>query len=205
MSGEFVFLDIETTGLEPAGGIILEVGVIVTDSTLEHVRAMEQFIVPHSDEDMRLSATDDFVKKMHTKSGLFDHVKAVRVGAEDRVRLRMEHDGVDHMWAAQQVVSNAICTFLDSLVLDKESLCGSSVHFDREWLKYHMPRVLDRFSYRNTDVSSLLEVIRRRWGHEAARSVVVSRGRHRAIEDLQDTIATLRNALDFLADPPQKK
>lgn len=201
MSGRFTFVDIETTGLEPAGGVVLEVGIIVMDSDLEHVVAMEQFIVPHSDEDMVFGA-NDYVMKMHEKSGLFEHIKAMRVGTEDHIERMMEMKGVDRFWAAQQAISEQVTTFLDSLGVKNEPLCGSSVHFDRKWLEYHMPRILDRFSYRNIDVSSFLETIRLHWGVDQVHEVVVNRGRHRSVDDLQDTIATLKNALAFLADPP---
>lgn len=71
-------------------------------------------------------------------------------------------------------------------------LAGSTVGFDRRWLKEHMPKLEALFSYRSVDCSSLTELAKR-W----APSVYEARPRaehaaHRALADVRESISLLR-------------
>ena len=72
-------------------------------------------------------------------------------------------------------------------------MCGSSVHFDRSFLAESMPTVVNHFSHRNIDVSSVKELCRRlnpelfeklEWATTPTKA-------HRAIDDCMDTIGEL--------------
>ena len=79
-------------------------------------------------------------------------------------------------------------------VSKNEPLCGSSVQFDRAWLDMWMPEVINQFSHRNIDISTLKELCRRYNPSLYAKldDEVPPRKLHRALPDLDDTIAEFK-------------
>ncbi len=76
-------------------------------------------------------------------------------------------------------------------------MVGSSIHFDRErFLRQHMPKLNRIFHYRNIDVSSQLEVMKKRHParfEQLRRSLdEYNKSSHRTLDDLHDTINSLR-------------
>lgn len=70
-------------------------------------------------------------------------------------------------------------------------LAGSTVSFDRRWLKQHMPALEGLFSYRSIDVSTITELAKR-----FAPAVYAARPKagaaHRALTDVRESINYLR-------------
>ena len=62
------------TGLDPARDVIVEIATIVTDDALEIVAEGPDLVV-HQPDDV-LALMDDFVRDMHTRSGLLEAIKA---------------------------------------------------------------------------------------------------------------------------------
>jgi oligoribonuclease len=75
-------------------------------------------------------------------------------------------------------------------LVGRSPLCGNSVCFDRRFLIRHMPKLEACFHYRNVDVSSIKELARR-WRPEVVEKVAKA-SRHRALDDLRESIAELR-------------
>src|SRR5260221_4913960 len=73
-----VWIDLEMTGLDIERHVIVEIACLVTDSELELVDDGIDIVV-HQDADA-LAGMDDFVRKMHTKSGLLPQIEASTVG-----------------------------------------------------------------------------------------------------------------------------
>jgi oligoribonuclease len=69
-------------------------------------------------------------------------------------------------------------------------MCGNSICQDRRFLARLMPRLEAYFHYRNLDVSTLKELVRR-WKPEIAKGLV-KRGKHEALADIYESIAELR-------------
>ncbi len=82
--------------------------------------------------------------------------------------------------------------FIDRSGAAGSPMCGASVHFDRALLRRRAPSLHDVFHYRNFDVSSL------RMAAELAGLEVPERkrGLHRALPDLEDSIALALACLD---------
>jgi oligoribonuclease len=80
-------------------------------------------------------------------------------------------------------------------------LAGNSVHMDRLFLSKYMPGITDHVHYRIVDISSLSELCQR-WlpGVEARRPHHASA--HRALGDVQASIATLIHYRKFMFVPP---
>lgn len=183
MTGDdrLVFIDVETTGLIPSEGLILEVGVIITDLNLIQKDVFQQAIwdSPSYDKHVTQATLDEFVWNMHTSSGLI--AEATSEG------LPME------------AVEDELGEWLEGYGIGKdEPMVGSSVQFDRMWLEMHMPSVFELFSYRNIDISSIKELCRRYNPPVYARldEVTHPKKAHRVIPDLEDSI----NELVFYRD-----
>lgn len=140
----FIGIDIETTGLDPETGHILEVGVVLFDHELEEQASTRLLCV--DPVGVKLCAErdlDPFILEMHSRSGLLDEINEAEWDAQE---------AAESYAAAVNVVAS-----WHEMLGGKQPMLGSSVHFDRAWLKVHMPELEALFSHRNIDASSLRE------------------------------------------------
>jgi oligoribonuclease len=85
----------------------------------------------------------------------------------------------------------AALAFLERHVPANNSpMCGNSICQDRRFLARWMPRLEGHFHYRNLDVSTLKELVRR-WKPELAKGFS-KEGRHEAMADILESIAELK-------------
>ena len=169
-----VFIDLETTGLRPVNDIILEVGVVVTDEELNEIQA-DSWLVDPSSRSHALQRADSHVVEMHTKSGLL----AALQSAEEKT------PGLPKPWVVAAEVAQFIRDFAGE---ELTPMAGSSVHFDRSFIASNMPTLLDSFTHRNIDVSSIKE-LSKLWGTPYVPSGAIV---HRALPDIRNTIEELR-------------
>jgi oligoribonuclease len=174
----FVFVDIETTGLDHLTDLILEVGIVITDSDLQLIDMYDVQIWESPTYDRKWESVDAFVRNMHDKSGLYDQCRAEGLIPTD--------------------AENLLYEWLDGHGVRNVPLAGSSVHFDRSFLYEDMPKLHSVFGYRNIDVSSIKELCRRVNPDLLAKldSHTTRKEHHRAVDDCQDTIGELRFYLD---------
>lgn len=164
-----LWVDIETTGLDPHSGRILELGLRITDSQLNTLSEASWVVYFPRPE---LSNLSDFILELHTKNGLlFEAMKA------DRTEQEVEH-------AAESWVFTHM-----PLAAEKPPMAGSTVSFDRRWLEEHMPRVNAVAHYRSLDVSSI-KLAARIWSPDLKH--FEDRETHRSMPDIEDSIAELR-------------
>jgi len=158
----------EMTGLSPENDRIIEVALIVTDANLVTVAQAPVWVV-HQD-DAVLDAMDSWNQGTHGKSGLIAKVKASTL-------------------AEAEVEAQALA-FLAQHVPPKTSpMCGNSICQDRRFLARWMPALEDFFHYRNLDVSTLKELVRR-WKPELSKGIP-KEGRHEALADVCESIQEL--------------
>jgi len=69
-------------------------------------------------------------------------------------------------------------------------MCGNSICQDRRFLARWMPQLESWFHYRNLDVSTLKELVRR-WKPEAAKGFA-KEGKHEALADILESIEELK-------------
>ena len=72
----------------------------------------------------------------------------------------------------------------------RSPLCGNTISHDRRFLRRYMPKLDAFFHYRNVDVSSIKELIKR-WNPELLEGFRKSGG-HRAMEDVLESIEELK-------------
>lgn len=169
----FLWIDLETTGLDERKGEILEAALVVTDNDLNELHAQD-WVFPFEGE---TCPVDDFVRKMHTTNGLWAECKAL-VGAAPFAEARRK--GAEELLAVMRRFTERGTT----------PIAGSTIAFDKAWLKEHMPAVAAHFSHRNLDVSVLGELAAR-WAPEVYAGRPKT-GAHRALADVRTSIAALR-------------
>ena len=164
-----VWLDMEMTGLEPDTDRIIEIAVVVTNSTLEKVVEGPVLAIHQSDE--TLDEMDDWNKNTHGRSGLIERVRASTVTEAD---------------ATEQIRA-----FLGNYVPPgKSPMCGNSICQDRRFMARWMPELERFFHYRNLDVSTLKELCRR-W-QPAIYKGFQKRAMHTALADIHESIDELK-------------
>jgi oligoribonuclease len=166
-----VWLDLEMTGLDVEQHAIVEIACIVTDSELAPLDDGIDIVV-HQDADV-LERMDDFVRKMHTKSGLLSAISAADVGL-DVARARTLEYVRSHVPTAGTA-----------------PLCGNSIGTDRRFLDRYMHDLDTYLHYRSIDVSSLKELCRR-WYPEVYAQRPGKSEQHRALDDVRESIEELR-------------
>jgi oligoribonuclease len=166
-----VWLDLEMTGLDVERHAIVEIACIVTDSDLTPLDDGIDIVI-HQDADT-MAQMDDFVRKMHTKSGLLPAIAASDVSLET-ARART----LDYVRAHVPAPGTA-------------PLCGNSIGTDRRFLDRYMHDLDTYLHYRSIDVSSLKELCRR-WYPETYSRRPGKTELHRALDDIRESIAELR-------------
>jgi len=158
----------EMTGLDPGFCYILEVGALVTTGELEPLSDGLSLAIKQPESVLR--SMDPWCVRQHTKSGLLDRVR------EDGVTL--------------EEAEKSLLKLIRSFCYKKRSpLCGNSICQDRRFLIKHMPGVDGHLHYRNIDVSSIKELVRRWYPKES--HFPEKKHSHRVLDDIYESIAEL--------------
>lgn len=165
-----VWIDCEMTGLDLTQDALIEVAVLVTDSELNVLGEGIDVVIKPTVE--ALAQMGDFVREMHTTSGLLTELD----------------DGITMADAEQQILA-----YIRQWVPEprKAQLAGNSVGTDRNFLARDMPLVVDYLHYRIIDVSTIKELARR-WFTRAYFQAPEKTGGHRALGDIEDSVRELR-------------
>ena len=164
-----IWIDCEMTGLDLEKDVLVEIAVLVTDSDLNVIGEGIDLVIAATPE--QLAGMNEFVTQMHTNSGLITEIPT----------------GTSVSAAEDQIIK-----YLESAstVAGKSPLAGNSVSVDRSFIARDMPRLNDYLHYRTIDVSSVKELARR-WNAKVYFNSPAKTGNHRALGDIQDSIAEL--------------
>lgn len=164
-----LWLDLEMTGLDPEKERIIEIAIIATDAHL-NVLAEGPELVIHQPDSL-LDQMDKWCVHQHGLSGLTDRVRASRV--------------------TEAEAEAAILAFARQYTPAGESpICGNTIGQDRRFLVKYMPELEAHFHYRNLDVSTIKELVKR-W-KPSVKKGFAKQGKHLAMDDIRDSIAELR-------------
>ena len=158
------------TGLDVEKDCLVEVAVVVTNDQLEILDGgLDLVIKPRPDA---LENMNDFVRQMHTDSGLINEFET----------------GLDLADAEALVLE-----YVKKHVPDPKDapLAGNTIGTDRMFLNRYMPKLDQHLHYRNIDVSSIKE-LSRRWYPRVYFQMPKKGGNHRALADILESIIELK-------------
>ena len=180
-SDRLVWIDCEMTGLDLEVDELVEIAVVITDYDLQPVDPGLSIVI--RPDASALESMGDFVRAMHTESGLIEEIP----------------NGVSVAEAEYEVLEYVLKHVPDE---QRAPLAGNSIGTDRAFLAKYMPRLDAHLHYRNVDVSSIKE-LSKRWFPRAYFNAPAKDGGHRALADILESIRELqyyRRAV-FVADP----
>jgi oligoribonuclease len=164
------WIDLEMTGLDPARHTIIEIASLVTDDDLAIVEEGPDLVVHATSEE--LGAMDEYVRAMHTRSGLLTAVEASSLGLAE---------------AGAQTLA-----FFKKHIPERRTvpLAGNSIGTDRRFLALQLPELEDYLHYRSVDVSTVKELCRR-WRPDVYKAAPAKKGGHRALADIRESVCEL--------------
>jgi len=175
-----IWVDLEMTGLHVASSTIIEIALVITDQDLKELGRWPfgnagQAI--HQPAEV-LEKIDAWGRKTHTKTGLLE---------------RVCKSSVDLAAAEQEALAlvQKYCPQPGSKRTAGCPLAGNSIGHDRAFLQAYMPRLEQYTSYRNVDVSTIKELVKR-W-HPDDLYVKADTGKHGAMPDILASIKELQH------------
>ena len=166
------WIDLETTGLRPPQDAILEIGIVITNNLLNEI-AHASFVCKPSRRVM-LDEVSPYVLEMHVKNGLWKESAGATINLKD--------------------VSALAIAFIKENEAEGSPACGSTVQFDRAFLKAQALELDQVFHYRNIDVSTLKNIASL-YDAEAIETCPKRDKQHRAVDDLRYSIQELEHYL----------
>jgi oligoribonuclease len=176
-----VWVDCEMTGLDLSVDELVEIAIVITDYDLRPVDEGISIVI--KPDDSALENMGDFVRDMHTSSGLIEEIP----------------NGVSVAEAEYQALEYVLKHVPGE---QKAPLAGNSIGTDRAFLNAFMPRLDAHLHYRVVDVSSIKELARR-WFPRIYFNAPAKAGGHRALADILESIRELeyyRRAM-FVPEP----
>jgi oligoribonuclease len=161
-------MDLEMSGLDPDQHTILEIAILVTDDDLAVIAEGPVIAIQQPNE--ILSAMDNWNREHHSASGLLERVLASTTPMAEAER--------------------RVLDFIRRHAPQRSSpLCGNSIYQDRRFLARHMPEIDAYLHYRNIDVSTVKELVRR-W-YPGGPQPPEKRHAHLALDDIRESIEEL--------------
>lgn len=168
-SEHLIWIDLEMTGLNPDSDYIIEIATVITDSQLRTI-AEGPVLAIHHDDDI-LNRMDDWNTRQHGRSGLLDRVRKSQVTMQQAEQMTLE-------FLREYVPANS------------SPMCGNSICQDRRFLYRYMRELEKYFHYRNLDVSTVKELIKR-WTN--GKDQFIKNASHLALDDIKDSIEELQH------------
>ena len=175
-----VWMDMEMTGLDPDRDTILEIATLITSNALDLVAEGPVLVIGQPQS--VLDGMDQWNREHHGASGLTARVLQSSTSIAD---------------AEAQTLA-----FVKIYCPGRTSpLCGNSIWQDRRFLARYMPQLEGYLHYRNIDVSTVKELVRR-WYPQGA-TPPEKKHAHLALDDIRESIEELRFYREhyFAAEP----
>ncbi len=171
-----IWIDLEMTGLDTQQHRIIEIATLITDKNLNVIAQGPLLAIRQSEE--VLQNMNEWCVKQHQQSGLIQRVSESVINTKEAEQLTLQF--------VQQYVPEGV-----------SPICGNSIGQDRRFLLNEMPKLESYFHYRNYDVSSVKEMLKR-WSPKSFEGnyndipVFEKASKHLALSDIEDSIAELK-------------
>lgn len=170
MNEYLLWLDIETTGLNPSQHVIIELAYVLTDFNIKNIFKEKDYIInPDDTIENIISNMDPWCIEQHTKSNLLSKIKESKYSVEQ----------------VENLILNDLHTFLPEN--SKIYLAGNSVHFDKMFLNKYMKNLSDKLSHRILDVSSFAIMFKNLY-NEIYDKRPLKKYKHTALSDIWESI-----------------
>ena len=168
------------TGLDPGVHVIVEIATLITDDNLELIAEGPDLVIHQPPE--ALAHMDDYVREMHTRSGLLAQIEASTI-------------------TPGQAMAETLA-FLRTHIPEPRTvpLCGNSIGTDRRFLTAYLPDIEEYLHYRSVDVSTIKELAKR-WNPAVLTNAPRKAEGHRALDDIRESVAELRYYREALFIP----
>lgn len=167
-NNNLIWIDLEMTGLLPETDQIIEIATVVTDANLT-ILGEGPVLAIHQPQ-LVMDSMDEWNTRQHGQSGLTKRVQESTLSTQE----------------AEQMTLDFLKLFVDKGV---SPMCGNSICQDRRFLYKYMPNLAAFFHYRNLDVSTLKELVKR-WQPSLLKGIV-KESKHLALDDIKDSINEL--------------
>jgi oligoribonuclease len=163
-----LWIDLETTGLDPTKHTILEVAAVITNDDLEILEEYSEIIKPDGDLTFGQAALG-----MHMESELLNKLKS------------------------GTCITDVLCAKHFPNRTDIV-LFGNTIGFDRKFIDRHMPSFASFLHYRMVDVSSFKMFFSQCLGKSGESLGIVKAVTHRALDDIKESIIEMRVYRDLI-------
>ncbi len=167
-NSRLIWIDLEMTGLDTLKDHIIEIATVVTDKDL-NILAEGPVLAIRQPESI-LAGMDEWNQRQHGSSGLVQRVLSSQVT----------------MAMAERQTLDFLSKWLEK---GQSPMCGNSICQDRRFLARQMPALERFFHYRNLDVSTVKELVRR-WAPRVMQGFQKNTS-HLALDDVHDSINEL--------------
>ncbi|KAK9750528.1 hypothetical protein RND81_02G203100 [Saponaria officinalis] len=179
-----VWIDLEMTGLNLEVDRIIEIACIITDGNLSKSAEGPDLVIHQTQE--CLDRMNEWCQNHHTASGLTNEVLrstlSEREAEEQVIKFLKRHVGRTH----------------------RPLLAGNSVYTDFMFLKKYMPELARMFSHVLVDVSSI-RALCIRWYPKALKKAPEKEKKHRAMDDIRESVMELKYYRENIFIKPPKK
>lgn len=172
-----LWLDLEMTGLDDKKDRILEIAGVITDIHLKPLSEDFHRVI-YQPKDV-LDQMDEWCTNTHTASGLVAAISSVGIPLEKAEEELLKW--CEPHWKKKK---------------DRIILAGNSIWNDRKFIENYMPKLTSRLHYRMIDVSSFKELFKGMYGVEYKK-----KNNHRAVDDIYESIAELKEYLKLVTPP----
>jgi oligoribonuclease len=178
-----LWMDTETTGLDPLFDLLLEVAWDFTYDDLTPTKNMSGNHVIKADADFSESMMIPFVRQMHLDNGLLQHLRDAglgKSGVETSLRSAVYRDLESQIKQVKEDTGETV------------TLAGYNPAFDKSFLETYMPNVDKELDYHTYDVSTLKKFFSNSGSLVDLTHGVPDKGtqQHRAKSDMEHALET---------------
>ncbi|KAI3450167.1 hypothetical protein Pfo_006832 [Paulownia fortunei] len=178
-----VWIDLEMTGLNIEVDRILEIACVITDGNLTKSIEGPDLVIHQTKE--CLDKMGEWCQEHHSESGLTEKVLQSTISEQEAEKQVIEF------------VKRHVGTYTPLIA-------GNSVYMDLLFLRKYMPDLAALFSHVLVDVSSV-KALCLRWYPRDKKKAPQKENKHRALDDIKESIAELKFYKDQIFKPSKSK